>query len=383
MNRAGGTAAIILAAGRASRMGSCKPALPLGPTSALQRLVGAALQAGVEDIVVVTGHTPQALSAMLDALPVRSVHNAGYDAGMFSSVLVGVKALPADVRAFFILPADYPLVRSQVFSRLLAAFEEGIGDIVHPTCCGRRGHPPLLSGRYRAALLSSAVEGDLASFLGRHAEDTAEVEVKDLSILMDMDTEDDYRRLCRFAATDTDSSLSRDDALYLLSLLDAPDQVIRHCCAVSAAAQAMARALVPFVPGLDVDLASAAGLLHDMARTSDRHALVGETLLSNLGLHRLAEVVGAHMELPADPLASLELTETHLVYLADKLVDEDQVVGLEQRTAGGLRKAHDRAAGPHEVEGLLARMEAARTIQDRVEAVVGGPLAEVLTRAAP
>jgi molybdenum cofactor cytidylyltransferase len=362
-------------------MGSCKPALPLGPTSALERLVGAARQAGVEDIVVVTGHTPEALSAVLSRLSVRSVHNAGYDAGMFSSVLVGVKALPTDVRAFFILPADYALVGGRIFSRLLAAFGEGTRGIVHPTCCGRRGHPPLLSGRYRETLLSSTDGGDLASFLRTYADDTAEVEVQDLSILMDMDTEDDYQRMCRFVAADTYSAPSRDDALYLLSLLNTPDHVVRHCCVVSAAAQAIARALVPCVPSLDVDLVSAAGLLHDMARTSERHALVGETLLSNLGLRRLAAIVGAHMALPADLLESPDLTEAHLVYLADKLVDEDQVVGLEHKTARALRKAHDKAAGPQALEGLQVRMEAARAIQDRVEAVLGGPLDEVLTRA--
>jgi molybdenum cofactor cytidylyltransferase len=363
-------------------MGSCKPALPLGSTSVLERLVGAALEAGVEDVVVVTGHAPEALSTLLGRLPVRSVNNAGYDAGMFSSVLVGVEALHADVKAFFMLPADYPLVSGQVFSRLLVAFEEGTSGIVHPTCCGRRGHPPLLSGRHRETLLSSPESGDLASFIERHDEDAVEVEVEDLSILMDMDTEDDYRRLSRFAAVDEDSAPSRDDALYLLSLLDTPDHVVRHCCAVSATAQAMACALAPSAPALDIGLVSAAGLLHDMARTSGRHDLVGGTLLSNLGLRRLAAIVGAHMVLPADLLESTDLKEAHLVYLADKLVDEDQVVGLEERTSRALRKARDSDAGPQALESLVARMQAARAIQDRVEALLDRPLAEVLTRTA-
>ncbi len=362
-------------------MGSCKPALPLGSASVLERVVGAALEAGVEDVVVVTGHSPEALSALLAKLPVRAIHNAGYDAGMFSSVLVGAEALHADTKAFFVLPADHPLVGGQVFGRLLVAFEEGAGDIVHPTCCGRRGHPPLLSGRLRDTLLSSPKSSDLASFIDRDAGKAVEIDVEDLCILMDMDTEDDYRRLCRFAAAGEGSSLSRDDALYLLSLLDTPDHVVRHCCAVSATAQAVADALLPSAPSLDIGLVSAAGLLHDMARTSGRHDLVGEALLSNLGLRRLAAIVGAHMVLPADLLESSDLTEEHLVYLADKLVDEDQVVGLEERTSRALRKARDSGAGPEALDSLAARMQAARAIQNRIEAFLDRPLAEVLTRA--
>ncbi len=362
-------------------MGSFKPLLPLGSCTVLERVVGAVTEAGVQDIVVVTGHESARLTPVLDRLPVRSAHNADYDSGMFSSVLAGVAALPADVEAFFVLPADYPLVRSQVCSRLLAAFTDGDYGIVHPTTCGRRGHPPLLAGRYAKSLLQDPDARDLGSFLQRHTTDTGHVEVQDLSILIDIDTEDDYRRTCRLADPDPQRCLSRQDALYLLALLGTPERVLEHCQAVSAVGEALARALQPHVPTLDVELVSTAGLLHDMAHACERHAEVGAALLYNLGLDHLASVVECHMVLPESLQQTRELTEEHLVYLADKLVAGSELVGLEERAARKTRELGGSEASPEALQGMGDRMAVARAIRDKVEAALGAPIQEVLTRA--
>jgi len=211
---------VILAAGRSTRMGGGKLLLPLGPTSVIERLAGSVSRAEIEEIVVVTGHEPERLAPLLAHLPVRPVHNPGYDTGMFSSVRTGVAALSSDVEALFILPADYPLVRTGVLDRLIDAFRGATAlddrrarltalhdrrahpaapGLLHPTCCGRRGHPPLVSGRYRDALIETG-EHDLRSFFRRHLQDEVEVEVHDMTILMDMDTKEDYGRMGRFAA---------------------------------------------------------------------------------------------------------------------------------------------------------------------------------------
>ncbi len=55
------TEAIILAAGRSSRMGRAKALLPIGGVTSLERVAGSLRAAGVERIVVVTGHEHAAL----------------------------------------------------------------------------------------------------------------------------------------------------------------------------------------------------------------------------------------------------------------------------------------------------------------------------------
>ena len=114
-------------------MGTSKPLLPLGTVTVIERVVAAVARAGVSDIVVVTGHGADTVASVLAGLPVRQAHNAGYDSGMFSSVRTGARALQEDVEAFFILPVDYPLVRTQVLDSLLACFGGGGPGLLHPT----------------------------------------------------------------------------------------------------------------------------------------------------------------------------------------------------------------------------------------------------------
>ncbi|MBN1629337.1 MAG: NTP transferase domain-containing protein, partial [Thermoleophilia bacterium] len=354
------TAVVILAAGRSSRMGTSKPLLPLGTGRVIERVVACASHAGIGDLVVVTGHEPDGVAAALAALPVRRAHNAGYDAGMFSSVQTGVRALREDVEAFFILPVDYPLVSTAVLRALLQSAAGNPKGILHPTCCGLRGHPPLLAGRYRKVIVDAGANENMHTLLELHHDDEAEVEIENPTILMDMDTMEDYHRIVRFAAfldaasdaapgAETDAApaaqaeadaraeapgatragpaaqaepgaLSSEDALFLLSLLRMPDPVVRHCRAVAIVGEALARALAPLVPTLDVELVRTACLLHDLARTQPKHAAVGRRVLCNLGLTRLGEIVGAHMVLPPAQLDTPHVTEEQLVYLADKLV---------------------------------------------------------------
>jgi molybdenum cofactor cytidylyltransferase len=382
-------AAVVLAAGTSSRMGTGKPLLSLGSGSVIERVIGSVRRAGVAEALVVTGHRSEELEPVLSTLGVRRVHNAGYETGMFSSVRTGVSALRGDVGAFFVLPVDCALIRPEVFDRVLRSHRETEGGILHPTCCGLRGHPPLLSGRYRDKLAQASETDDLRSFLRRHSGDEREVEVEDLTILMDMDTPDEYQRLQRFAATmdaaeggpETGATpLSSEDALYLLSLLAVPDHLIRHCQTVAAVGVALAEALKVRVPALDIGLVRSACLLHDMAKGARGHAVVGQRLLGGLGLHRLGSLVGSHMVMPPEELEGALPTEQQLVYLADKLVVEDKVVGLGARTAETLGR-HDQEA--KSLLGVQARMRFASVIRDKVEAILDRPLEEVAGLASP
>ncbi len=371
-------------------MGASKPLLPLGSMTAIERLIRSVSRADVDEVIVVTGHDEHKLGPVLDRIPVRQAYNPGYDSGMFSSVRAGVRAsLDETSRAFFVLPADYPLIGPRALDRLILAFEEGGHGILHPSCCGVRGHPPLVSHRYAEALLKADGEQSLRDFLLEYTEDEVEVEIDELSILMDMDAADDYARLSQFAgyidtaipegvsAPRAAPSLSTEDALYLLSLLEVSDQLLRHCRTVALVGETLAHALKPHVPSLDQDLVRTAGLLHDMAKNTPKHAIVAQNLLSNLGLSRLGQVVGAHMILSPGQLDTPSLTEEQLIYLADKLVIEDELAGIEERGARALRR---RGPDPVGAEGVRTRMRAAHIVRERVETVLQRPLEEVLPR---
>ncbi len=132
--------------------------------------------------------------------------------------------------------------------------------------------------------------------------------------------------------------LSRTECMKMLQSQGTPNHVVAHCIAVSDVAKQIALSLNRKGFHLDVDLVEAAGLLHDMARTRENHWDVAADFLLAQGHFREAEIIKVHMHhhFPENPLLS---TETDMVCLADRLVLENQYVGLEKRMDYIIKKA--------------------------------------------
>ena len=381
MTRTPAFGAVVLAAGLSSRMGSFKPLLRVGSTSAIERVAGSLRSAGLTDIVVVSGHDRERLVPELRRLALREALNPLYRQGMFTSVQAGAGSLPTHVEAFMVLPVDYPLVSSRVISTLMKAYRGQ--DIVYPTCCGRRGHPPLISSRLRTDLSTAEEDSSLRAFLEAHAPASREVEVADISILLDMDTPGDHRRIAVFtAAMDAQAAgaaageprLGDDDVRYLWSALQVEERVVRHCRAVAAVAETLAQAAAAAGVPVDPSTVRSAALLHDLAKGSRRHASEGRMVLERLGFPALGAMVGAHMVLPENETRGPDISGSQLVYLADKLVIEDEVAGLEAREQYALRT--------YSVDDVSAavikdRIDVARNIAARLETIVGRSLENI------
>ncbi len=143
---------------------------------------------------------------------------------------------------------------------------------------------------------------------------------------------------------------AREECERLLEEYGTPEHVRRHCRAVAKTAVTIASALNEKGCGLDIDLILACGLLHDIARTEDRHWDVGADLMEKLGYHQEAVIIRAHMKYPAfSPLD--QVTETDMVCLGDRLVREDRYVGLDARMEYIIDKA--RRNGHPEAEAII------------------------------
>jgi CTP:molybdopterin cytidylyltransferase MocA len=187
-------AAVVLSAGFSRRMGSFKPLLPFGSTTVIERVIGTIRDAGVETIRVVVGWNADALTPVLDRCAAPWVRNERFADGMYASVQAGVRSLPPDVAAFFLLPGDMPLVRGGTLVRLIAEWDSRPGGVLYPCHEGRRGHPPLIASRYIPEILRETPPGGLRELLTRHAMDARNIEVSDPGILADLDTPEGYRR---------------------------------------------------------------------------------------------------------------------------------------------------------------------------------------------
>ncbi|MDR2054399.1 MAG: nucleotidyltransferase family protein [Desulfovibrio sp.] len=201
--------AILLAAGRSSRMGGIKALLPLpllaggGACSALEALARLYRAAGLPDMLVVSGFHADTVEEAARALSLAAARNAHPEQGMFSSVCAGLRAAPPDCDAFFIHPVDIPLVRPQTLRLLADAALEASRSPGNPPVAliprhnGEEGHPPLLPAVFKKTVLACKAEGGLRAALAalpRRLVDTA-----DSCVLEDMDSPRDYARLQRLA----------------------------------------------------------------------------------------------------------------------------------------------------------------------------------------
>jgi len=191
MNPVRPISALILCAGRSSRMGTAKALLPFRGATVAEQSIRLFRSAGIDDILFVLGHEPEGIMEILERHAVRWSINPHYDDGMFSSIQCGVRAL-GSVRGFFVHPVDMPLVRPDTLEALLRSFQEGRAVVCRPCFRAKRGHPPLLSSVLIPELLGFQGDGGLRAFLRERAEDSLDVSCGDPGILMDLDRMEDY-----------------------------------------------------------------------------------------------------------------------------------------------------------------------------------------------
>jgi molybdenum cofactor cytidylyltransferase len=183
-------AAVVLGAGRSSRMGGPNKLLAeIGGRPLIRHVVDAALASRARPVVVVTGHQRDKVEAVLAGLPVKFVHNPHFADGLGTSLKAGIAALPADVDGAIVCLGDMPQVDAALIDRLIGAFDPDHGAlVVVPTIDGKRGNPVVWSRRFFPDLM--AVEGDVGAryLIGRYTEAVAEVPLTGTAALTDVDT---------------------------------------------------------------------------------------------------------------------------------------------------------------------------------------------------
>jgi CTP:molybdopterin cytidylyltransferase MocA/HD superfamily phosphohydrolase YqeK len=360
--------AIILSAGYSSRMGEFKPLLTFGGVSVLERVVLLFREEGIEDIRVVIGHRSEELCSIVEGLHARPIINERYHDGMFSSVLAGVGTLSGDVDAFFLLPVDIPLVCRETVRRLIQACRCKTGGIFYPVYHGKRGHPPLVSARYREEILSWSGHGGLKGVLSRHEDDAVEVETDDEAILLDMDTPAQYERL-RGLWLRTSSLLPEECEELLVRKFAVQRPVLDHCRNVAKLAVFLAKKLNEAGCCLDLGLIEAASLLHDLAKGQPGHAAKGAGIIAEMGYLDLARLIAVHMNIQVTE--EVLVMPAEILYLADKLVSRNRCVTLETRFAPRLQS---HALDPEIREAVIKRLENALLIKEKIENRLGRPL---------
>jgi molybdenum cofactor cytidylyltransferase len=196
-------AAVVLAAGRSTRMGGPNKLLEeVGGKSLVRIAVEQALASHASPVVVVTGHQRKEVEAAIAGLDVKTVHNPDYAQGLATSLKAGITALPAENDGAIICLADMPRVNAALIDKLITAFDPEKGAlVVVPTVDGKRGNPVLWSRRFFSDLM--ALEGDIGArnLITQYTEAVTEVPAVGDGAFIDVDTPEALKSLKKLTAS--------------------------------------------------------------------------------------------------------------------------------------------------------------------------------------
>jgi molybdenum cofactor cytidylyltransferase len=186
-------AAVILAAGEASRYGSPKQLLAIDGMPMVRRIAGNALSAGLQPVMVVVGSGAERVVDCLDQLDVHVVHNLHWASGMGGSIAAGARALmmQADqLQSVMVMLADQPAIRVVDLERMLARHAQSPERILACQHEARFSPPCIFPWRYASELASLDPANGAHVLLAKHA---ALVDGFDLPVAFcDIDTPADY-----------------------------------------------------------------------------------------------------------------------------------------------------------------------------------------------
>jgi molybdenum cofactor cytidylyltransferase len=194
-------AAIILAAGDSTRMGTPKALLP-DPDGRpfVARLVRSFSAAGLDEIVIVTGATHHAIVEALaaDGPPVQPVcvGNPEPSRGQLSSLWVGLEAVARpDVDGVLVTPVDIPMIRPATIRQVVEAWSHTRAPIVRPAVGTRHGHPVLFDRIVFDDLRRASLAEGARVVVHANIDRVVNVAVDDEGCLLDVDTPADYQAL--------------------------------------------------------------------------------------------------------------------------------------------------------------------------------------------
>ncbi len=242
-------AAIILAAGSSSRMGSPKALLEYGGGFFIERVCAALRSAGVAERAVVLGRDAAAITSAWKPSGEKVVVNPEPDLGQISSLRAGLRSIGPAAEGFMICLADQPAIRPDTYKEVIAFWTSHRDAIVIPRCLRaiptpgprptipdsrlqtpdpasfsfgklaqcpithdrlaqstpdsgllyKRGHPIIIPEAYRHLCFEGPLDKGLHWVTHHPSVKVLDLNVEDHGIIRDCDTPEDYEELIKGA----------------------------------------------------------------------------------------------------------------------------------------------------------------------------------------
>ena len=190
------TAGLVLAAGSSRRMGSPKQLLAIDGRPLLEVVVAHACASRLDDVIVVLGAAADEIRSRVDLGRARVLVNRDHASGMASSLRAGLAALDGGVDRVMVILGDQPEIGSGLIDKLLD-LQESSGLPAAALSFNGLLHPPVVLERELWGDLMD-LEGDVGcrAVIRARPELVARLSSNDnLNHPVDLDTPEDYRRL--------------------------------------------------------------------------------------------------------------------------------------------------------------------------------------------
>lgn len=184
--------AVVLAAGRSSRMGRPKLVLKLDGRPILKAVLDVLGQTKVDEVVVVLGADAARIRKEVRFGRERVVMNEDSAGGMSSSLRLGLKSISPKSEGILVVLGDQPLVSPATIDKLVDVFAEEDPPVVLPVHDGARGNPVLFARRVFPEVMKVVGDVGAKSVVKKYGGRVLEVPVNDAGVLVDVDTPADY-----------------------------------------------------------------------------------------------------------------------------------------------------------------------------------------------
>ncbi|MBK5246119.1 MAG: HDIG domain-containing protein [Peptostreptococcaceae bacterium] len=170
------------------------------------------------------------------------------------------------------------------------------------------------------------------------------------------------------------SYITKEYAMELLENNQTPEHVILHCMEVARVSEILAGELNKHGYNLSLKVVKGAAMLHDISRVDENHGEVGARIAESKGYQREADIIKNHMHYSITNDIR-NLSEMDIVCLGDRMVKEDEYVGLRLRMDYILNKFKN---NPKAEEIIKTRILENGILLKKIEKLIGNNIDDLM-----
>lgn len=187
--------AILLAAGKSTRMGKLKSLLTWGEYTLIEYQVNSLLNSKIDQVIVVLGHRNQELTNYIDKFPINIVVNEDYTLGKSTSIKKGMNSVSNNESDFLFLSVDQPR-KPELIDSLIDFHFQNKSLISYPIYNNRGGHPIIFNRAFKTEIenINECTFG-LKNIITNNSEKVKRLELYNNQCLIDLNIYEDYKRV--------------------------------------------------------------------------------------------------------------------------------------------------------------------------------------------